>query len=220
MQSSVKKTLTVKNFITFPTSGGFFKVFCYGLGTLPLGIICLCSFFFLSIGVMYPDASLRPSKEDSIKIIHTAIDSGVRFIDTADVYCKNGLDLHYVEKIIKEALDSHIRGSEVIVATKVGMGRSNTDTSSRSWRPGYSFLKFFFQQKSSNLYSCILKVLSITGPSNPESIVKAMKASQEILGKYCRLFQLHHSKPRRTVDVIKAVLEDGNFESVGLCKPI
>lgn len=44
----------------------------------------------------------RPSHADAIKIVHRALDQGVRFIDTADVYCANDSDKHYAERVIKE----------------------------------------------------------------------------------------------------------------------
>src|SRR5579863_9657278 len=52
-------------------------------------------------------------QEDSIKIIHTALDAGINFIDTADVYSQGES-----EEIVGKALSS-IERSSVVVATKV-----------------------------------------------------------------------------------------------------
>ncbi len=58
------------------------------------------------------------SREDSIKIIHRAMDEGINFIDTADVYV-NGES----ERIVGEAIRE--RRKEVILATKVGEAMGN-----------------------------------------------------------------------------------------------
>ncbi|MBX6395421.1 MAG: aldo/keto reductase [Alicyclobacillaceae bacterium] len=60
----------------------------------------------------------RADKETSIRIIHTALDQGINFIDTANIY--SGSES---ERIIGEALQG--RRHEVVLATKVGYVRGN-----------------------------------------------------------------------------------------------
>lgn len=57
----------------------------------------------------------RADKETSIRVIHQALDSGINFIDTANVYTGGES-----EKIIGEAIAD--RRDQVVLATKAGMG--------------------------------------------------------------------------------------------------
>jgi len=68
--------------------------------------------------------------DDSIKVIHTALDAGINFIDTADVYSAGES-----EEIVGKALADG-RRADVILATKVhgSMGRDpNARGNSRRW---------------------------------------------------------------------------------------
>jgi aryl-alcohol dehydrogenase-like predicted oxidoreductase len=56
----------------------------------------------------------KTDRDESIRITRTAIDGGVNFIDTADVYCETRC-----ESIVGEALEG-VR-DKVVLATKVGM---------------------------------------------------------------------------------------------------
>jgi len=67
----------------------------------------------------------RPEAAVSHEVIHGAIDAGINFIDTADVYCMNHEDIGHNERLIAEALAQHPRGHEVLVATKGGLERPN-----------------------------------------------------------------------------------------------
>jgi aryl-alcohol dehydrogenase-like predicted oxidoreductase len=71
----------------------------------------------------------NPDHEESVKIIHTALDGGINFIDTADVY-----SMGESEEIVGKALAG--RRDSVVLATKVhgGMGRDpNMQGNSRRW---------------------------------------------------------------------------------------
>lgn len=58
----------------------------------------------------------RADKETSIRVLHHAVDKGITFIDTADIYTNT-----MSEQIIGEAFEG--RRHDVILATKVGMKR-------------------------------------------------------------------------------------------------
>ena len=90
------------------------KVLVGGLAVDAIG------FGSMSLGVTYPDVSNRPSREDAIAMIHSALDLGCEFFDTADAYCTDGNDMGYVEEILREALASFSLHKETtaIVATK------------------------------------------------------------------------------------------------------
>src|SRR5271154_5794401 len=67
----------------------------------------------LCLGAMMFGAWGNTDHDDSIKIIHKALDSGINFIDTADVYSQGES-----EEIVGKALSS-IDRSSVVLATKV-----------------------------------------------------------------------------------------------------
>jgi aryl-alcohol dehydrogenase (NADP+) len=85
------------------------------------------------LGAMMFGAMGNPDHEDSIKIIHKALDSGINFVDTADVYSRGES-----EEIVGKALAQlpADRREDVVLATKVhgGMGEDpNRAGNSRRW---------------------------------------------------------------------------------------
>src|SRR3954471_13927875 len=67
----------------------------------------------LCLGTMMFGAWGNPDHEESIRIIHAALDAGVNFVDTADVYSDGES-----EEIVGKALAG--RRDDVVLATKVG----------------------------------------------------------------------------------------------------
>ena len=83
----------------------------------------------LCLGAMMFGAWGNPDHDDSVAIIHAALDAGINFIDTADVYSAGES-----EEIVAKALKG--RRDEVVLATKVHgtMGRDpNMQGNSRRW---------------------------------------------------------------------------------------
>ncbi|MGZ8620946.1 MAG: aldo/keto reductase [Actinomycetota bacterium] len=81
------------------------------------------------LGTMMFGASGNPDVEDCLRIIHAALDGGINFVDTADVYSAGES-----EQIVGRALRG--RRDDVILATKVhgGMGSGVNDWgNSRVW---------------------------------------------------------------------------------------
>jgi aryl-alcohol dehydrogenase-like predicted oxidoreductase len=84
----------------------------------------------LCLGTMMFGAWGNPDHDDSIRIIHRALDAGINFIDTADVYSQGESEI-----IVGKALASVDR-SRVVLATKVhgNMGDDpNAQGNSRRW---------------------------------------------------------------------------------------
>jgi aryl-alcohol dehydrogenase-like predicted oxidoreductase len=84
----------------------------------------------LCLGAMMFGAWGNPDHEDSIRIIHRAIDAGINFIDTADVYSAGESEV-----IVGKALKSQDR-TRIVLATKVhaAMGDDpNAQGNSRRW---------------------------------------------------------------------------------------
>jgi aryl-alcohol dehydrogenase-like predicted oxidoreductase len=67
----------------------------------------------------------RIGKEESLAVIHRALDRGITFFDTADVYADNRS-----EEIVGQALKNHRK--EVVLASKFGMTRQPRQTAGAS----------------------------------------------------------------------------------------
>lgn len=77
--------------------------------------------------------SLKASREqEGISLIHRALDIGINFLDTADLYEK-GLNEELVGKAIKDRRD------KVVLATKVG-NQWRTDGSGWDWNPRKTYI--------------------------------------------------------------------------------
>ncbi|MFD7659155.1 aldo/keto reductase [Actinosynnema sp. NPDC059797] len=82
------------------------------------------------LGTMMFGPAGNPDRDDCARIVHRALDAGINFIDTADVYGPRGAS----EEIVGEALKG--RRDDVVLATKVNgpMGDDpNRRGSSRRW---------------------------------------------------------------------------------------
>jgi len=93
------------------------------LGSTGLKVSPLC------LGAMMFGGWGNPDHDDSIRIIHSAIDAGINFIDTADVYSQGES-----EEIVGKAIKG--RRDELVIATKVHgqMGKDpNQQGNSRRW---------------------------------------------------------------------------------------
>ena len=84
----------------------------------------------LCLGAMMFGAWGNPDHDDAVRIIHRALDAGITFIDTADMYSSGES-----EEIVGKALVGG-RRDDVVLATKVGMPMSDDPTrrgTSRRW---------------------------------------------------------------------------------------
>ncbi|MGO8995091.1 MAG: aldo/keto reductase [Polyangiaceae bacterium] len=78
----------------------------------------------VGLGGMYLSIRDRPSEDDAVRTIHAALDAGITFIDTADVYCLDHRDIGHNERLIARALREK-KGAHAVVATKGGLERPN-----------------------------------------------------------------------------------------------
>jgi aryl-alcohol dehydrogenase-like predicted oxidoreductase len=67
-----------------------------------------------ALGTMMLGAMGNTDHDESIRMIHTALDAGINFVDTADVYSRGDS-----EEIVGKALAG--RRDEVVLATKFGL---------------------------------------------------------------------------------------------------
>lgn len=77
----------------------------------------------LGLGGMPMSIQSRPDEAQSIRTICTALDAGMNFIDTADVYCLDDDDIGHNERLIAKALREWGGASYITVATKGGLAR-------------------------------------------------------------------------------------------------
>ena len=78
----------------------------------------------LCLGAMMFGAWGNTDHDESIRVIHHALDAGINFVDTADVYARGES-----EEIVGKAL--HGRRDSVVLATKVHGGMHDTDPNMR-----------------------------------------------------------------------------------------
>jgi len=96
-----------------------------GLKINPIGLGCM------GMSAFY---GKRPSEEESIKVIHRALDLGVNFFDTAYIYGW-GINEELLGKAIKSAIAAgKIKREDVVIATKLGWVK-NGDTVTMSSSP-------------------------------------------------------------------------------------
>jgi len=91
---------------------GPFDVSAIGLGAMPF-----------SMG-----DNVRPDEQQAIATVHAALDAGVTFIDTADIYAPSWDTMGHNEEIVARALAAYGDTSHVIVGTKAGITRGPGET--------------------------------------------------------------------------------------------
>lgn len=100
---------------------GPFEVSAIGFGAMPL-----------SMG-----DNVRPDEEQAIATVHAALDAGVTFIDTADIYAPSWDTMGHNEEIVARALAAYGPSDHVIVGTKAGITRGPGETWGRDGSLGY-----------------------------------------------------------------------------------
>lgn len=83
-------------------------------------------FFPVGLGGMPMSIAGRPDEARSLATVAAALEAGVDFIDTANVYCLDDADLGHNERLIAKAVKASGR-KNVLIATKGGLARPNGD---------------------------------------------------------------------------------------------
>jgi len=82
----------------------------------------------IGLGAMQLSVPPYPEQERALRTVHTALDAGVRLIDTADAYAGSAEDVGHNERLVAQALAAWDGdASEVLVATKGGHIRTPDD---------------------------------------------------------------------------------------------
>ena len=75
----------------------------------------------IALGAMPLSTDGRPDRAQALRVVHAALDAGVRLIDTADAYCLDAADTGHNEVLVKDALRAWGGDrDDVLVATKGG----------------------------------------------------------------------------------------------------
>jgi aryl-alcohol dehydrogenase-like predicted oxidoreductase len=77
----------------------------------------------IGYGAMHLSIQGRPPEDMARRVLHAALDAGITFIDTADVYCLDDSDLGHNERLIASVLRERGDGGQTRVATKAGIRR-------------------------------------------------------------------------------------------------
>ena len=102
---------------------GPYTVSAIGLGAMP---------FSMNNDRVYPDEA------DAVATVHAALDAGVTFIDTADIYAPTWDQMGHNERIVGKALRSYGGSTDgVVVGTKGGITRGEGETWGRDGSLAY-----------------------------------------------------------------------------------
>lgn len=92
----------------------------------------------IGLGGMPMSIEGRPVRDRSIRTIHSALDAGITFFDTADSYNRDANETGHNESLFAEAIASYgADTSHVLVATKGGLIRPGDGSWLRNGRPEY-----------------------------------------------------------------------------------
>jgi aryl-alcohol dehydrogenase-like predicted oxidoreductase len=80
--------------------------------------------FPIGLGAMQLSMNNPPDEEDAMEVVRTALEAGMNFIDTANVYCTDHSGVGHNERLIAKALKLFGASQSVIVATKGGVDRA------------------------------------------------------------------------------------------------
>lgn len=116
--------------------------------------------------------SLGTDKKRAIKLVHEALDRGIQFLDTADLY-DEGLN----EEIVGAALLG--RRSDVIVATKVG-NRRVPGKSGWVWDPSKDYIKTAVKQSLKRLQTEYIDLYQLHGGTLEDPIDETIEAFEEL----------------------------------------
>jgi len=148
--------------------------------------------------------SLDPAKEESsIRILHQAIELGINYFDTADLYQK-GLN----EVLVGKALKS--KRNEIILATKVG-NQWRADGSGWDWNPRKEYIIAAVEKSLSRLRTDYIDLYQLHGGTIDDPIDETIEAFEALRnsGKI-RYYGISSIRP----NVIREYVKRSNIVSV------
>lgn len=153
----------------------------------------------LGLGCM----SLGSNREAAIPIIHEALERGINFFDTADLY-----DYGLNEEILGEAIKD--RRGHMILATKVG-NRWNDDKNGWYWDPSKKYIKEQVKASLKRLKTDYIDLYQLHGGTIEDPIDETIEAFEELKSEgWIRYYGISSIRP----NVMKQFVQRSNIVSV------
>lgn len=147
--------------------------------------------------------SLGTDERKAISIVHEALEQGINFVDTADLY-----DEGRNEEIIGKAI-RHRRG-DVILTTKVG-NRRISGQEGWSWDPSKSYIKSAVKDSLRRLQTDYIDLYQLHGGTIEDPIDETIEAFEELKQEgLIRYYGISSIRP----NVIKEYVKRSNIVSV------
>lgn len=147
--------------------------------------------------------SLGTDERSAMKIIHAALDEGINYFDTADLY-----DYGTNETIVGKALKA-VR-HEVMIATKVG-NRWNDTKDSWSWDASGDYIKSAVKDSLQRLQTDYLDLYQLHGGTKEDNINEVIDTFEELKKEgLIRAYGISSIRP----NVIKEYASKSNIDSV------
>ena len=147
--------------------------------------------------------SLGTNEEEAKKIVQHALENGVNYLDTADLY-DFGKNEEIVGKAIREVRD------DIILATKVG-NRWNDVEDGWRWDPSKKYIKSAVKDSLSRLNVDYLDLYQLHGGTTEDDFDETIEAFEELKDEgLIRFYGISSIRP----NVIKRFLNDSSIVSV------
>lgn len=116
--------------------------------------------------------SLGTNETEAIRIIDEAIDLGINFLDTADLY-NYGQNEEFVGKALRGKRD------QIVLTTKVG-NRWTTDKNGWSWDPSKAYIKEEVKESLRRLQTDYIDLYQLHGGTIEDHIDETIEAFEEL----------------------------------------
>lgn len=147
--------------------------------------------------------SLGTEENKAIRIIHEALERGINYLDTADLYDR-GLNEEFVGKAIKGKRD------QVIVATKVG-NRWEEGKDGWFWDPSKAYIKKEVKESLRRLQTDYIDLYQLHGGTIDDPIDETIEAFEELKQEgVIRYYGISSIRP----NVIREYVKRSNIVSV------
>lgn len=147
--------------------------------------------------------SLGTEKKHALSLLHEALDRGINFLDTADLY-----DEGRNEELVGEALRG--RRSDVVLATKVG-NRWEPGKEGWSWDPSKAYIKAAVKDSLRRLQTDYIDLYQLHGGTLDDPIDETIEAFEELKQEgVIRYYGISSIRP----NVIREYVQRSNIVSV------
>jgi aryl-alcohol dehydrogenase-like predicted oxidoreductase len=160
-------------------------------------------FFPVGLGGMPLSVAGRPDEARSLATVATALDAGVDFIDTANVYCLDDKDLGHNERLIAGAVKSSGR-KDVLIAAKGGLARPGGAWTNDA-RPSFLRVSVELSLKALGVEAIGLYQLHAPDPKVPleDSLGELKRLKDEGKLRYIGVSNFDEGELRRALQVVR-----------------